>query len=167
MDDLDLNLEELDAIEASADNKLKVKNRFQVLSDKVKSEAQAREQAEAKFKEQSDALSKAEKETQFLKTFNQLSSKHPEASNYQDQILERVNKGYDPEEAVLAVLAKEGKLNVAQPAQRQVQAEGGSAINNVAEGDKSFKDMSETDKLSVLEEAERSGELAQALRNMR
>ena len=46
-ENLDLNLDDLDQIEANADKKLQVRNRFQQLSDKVKSEAQEKEKAQA------------------------------------------------------------------------------------------------------------------------
>lgn len=164
-EELDLNLDELDQIETSADNKLKVKNRFQQLSDKVKIEAQEKEKAQAEAKTNAERVATLEKEASFLKTFSQLSSKHPEAANYQDQILERVNKGYDPEEATLAVLAKEGKLAPqAPPPQRTESAEGGSAVTNVSVGEKSLSEMTMGDKLSQLQELEKSGELTRALR---
>ncbi len=166
-EDLNLNLEELDQIEASADNKLKVKNRFQTLSDKVKSEAQEREKAQAQLKTEADARLNAEKERDFYKSFSTISSKHPEAAQFQEQILERVNKGYDPEEAALAVLAKEGKLQNFQPAPRQVQAEGGSALNQLSEGNKEMQEMTLDEKRSALQDLEQKGELAAALRSMR
>lgn len=129
----DLNLDELDAIEQSAENKLKVKNRFQTLSEKVKIEAQEREKAEAQLKAESEARSTAERERDFFKDFSTKASKYPGASEHQDAIWERVQKGYDTEDAMLAVLAKEGKLNTMQPNQQtqQVSAEGGSAATNV------------------------------------
>lgn len=163
--DLDLNLDELDQIETNSANKLQVKNRFQQLSDKVKLEAQEKDKAlaeAASLRAEKEAL---EKQASFLKTFSQLSAKHPEATNYQDQILERVNKGYDAEEAVYAVLAKEGKLSQAQPEPvRHQGVEGGSALNNITEGDKPLNQLSENEKLTALLELERSGELTQVLR---
>src|SRR3990167_6391349 len=107
--ELDLNLDDLDQIETNTERKLEVKNRYQKLSEKVKLEAQGKADAETRFKSEEEARLRAEKERDFFKNFSQVSSKHPEAAQYQDQILERVNKGYDMEEAAVAVLAKEGK----------------------------------------------------------
>ncbi len=130
MENEELNLDELDKIETGADNKLQVRNRFQQLandkrdlSQKLEVEAKAKTEAEAK-------LASFEKETNFYKTFNTLSAKYPEAVNFQDKILEKVNQGYDQEDATVAVLNKEGKLGgVAQPiAPIRQNAEGGSAI---------------------------------------
>ena len=160
--ELELNLEELDQIDANADNKLKVKNRFQQLSDNVKLQAQEKEKAQAEAKANAERVAILEKETSFLKTFSQLSSKHPEAANYQEQILERVNKGMDAEEATIAVLYKEGKLNQAPPAKPQV--EGGSSMTQMPEGDKLPSDMNLTEKRAALEEMEKTGELNRALR---
>ena len=163
-ENLDLNLDDLDQIEANADKKLQVKNRFQQLSDKVKSEAQEKEKAQAEAKANAERITALEKEAESLKTFSTLSSKYPEASNYQEQILERVNKGYDPEEATLAVLAKEGKLEQQAPP-KQEGAEGGSAMTNIPEGSKPIGELNESEKLAQLQELEKSGELVRAMRS--
>lgn len=162
--ELDLNLDELDQIDVNADRKLQVKNRFQQLSDKVKLEAQEKEKAQAEAKANADRISVLEKEANFHKSFSQISSKYPEAINYQEQILDRVNKGLDAEEATLGVLAKEGKLVNQAPQPVRQQAEGGSAITNVSEDDKTPQDMNVNEKLVQLQELEKSGELSRALR---
>lgn len=159
--ELELNLDE---IESNSEQKLQVKNRFQQLSDKVKLEAQEKDKALAEAKANAEKAEQAQKETEFYKSFSQLSSKHPEAINYQAQILDRVNRGYDAEEATLAVLAKEGKLTQAPQQVRTPSAEGGSAMTNISEGDKPLNDLTRDEKLSALQELEKSGELQQALR---
>ena len=163
-ENLDLNLDDLDQIEVNADKKLQVKNRFQQLSDKVKSEAQEKEKAQAEAKANAERIAILEKEAESLKTFSQLSSKYPEASNFQEQILERVNKGYDPEEATLAVLAKEGKLAQQAPPKPE-GAEGGSAMTQIPEGEKTPGDMSMNEKLEALKQLEKSGELLRAMKS--
>lgn len=166
MEDADvLNLDELDQIESSAENKLKVKNRFQNLSEKVRIEAQEKEKAQAELKAKAEEADKARKEAEFYRTFSQLSAKYPKAAQFQDQILERVNKGYDQEEAVLAVLAKEGSLETQAPIQQPTErAEGGSAMTQMFEGDKTPDQLNSNEKLERLLELEKSGELQQALR---
>ncbi len=158
--ELDLNLDDLDQ---NADKQLQIKNRYQQLandkrdlSQKLEAEGKAKAEAEAK-------LAQMEKETNFFKTFSQISSKHPEATNYQDQILERVNRGMDAEEATVAVLYKEGKLTPT-PAPKPPIAEGGSAVTNVNVGEKSLNDLTMAEKLAELRELEKSGELQQVLR---
>ena len=163
-ENLELNLDDLDQIEASADKKLQVKNRFQQLSDKVKSEAQEKEKAQAEAKANAERITALEKEAESLKTFSTLSSKYPEASNFQEQILERVNKGYDPEEATLAVLAKEGKLEQQAPPKPE-GAEGGSAMTHISEGDRPIGELNASEKLAALQELEKSGELVRAMRS--
>lgn len=160
--DLDLNLEELDQIEANSANKLQVKDRFAKLSEKVTLSRQEKEAAEAKALAEADRASQIEKERDFYKSFSQISSKHPAASEYQDQILERVNKGADTEEATIAVLYKEGKLNSPQPQIENVA--GGSAPNSPHQGDKDFSEMDITEKREVLLGLEKSGELDRLLR---
>lgn len=163
--ELDLNLEELDQVEANVEKKLQVKDRFAQLSEKMTLTAREKEAAEAKAKAAEEARLAAEKQAEFYKNFSQLSSKHPEAINFQDQILERVKGGLDTEEATLLVLAKEGKLNHA-PAPREIPTvEGGSALTQLSEGDKTVDQLSEGEKLASLRELEKSGELARALRS--
>lgn len=165
--DLDLNLDELDQIDSNSANKLQIKNRYQKLANDNRTLAQEKEAAEAKVKAEAERAASLEKEANFYKTFSQLSSKHPEATNYQEQILERVNKGYDPEEATLAVLAKEGKLGGFTPPAPQVRpqnVEGGSAMTQMPDGDKSLDEMSRNEKLDALLELEKSGDLLNALR---
>lgn len=163
--ELDLNLEDLDQMEVNADKKLQVKNRFQQLSDKVKQEAQEKEKAQGEVKAHQERITLLEKEANFLKEFSKLTSKHPEASNFQDQILERVNKGMDAEEATVAVLYKEGKLgNAPAPTPTAPHPEGGSAMTQLPETDKTLNDMSVSEKRTALQDLEKSGELNQALR---
>ena len=153
--DEDLNLD-LDLIENDAEKNLKVKNRFQQLSEKVIITSKERDDANSKAKAAEDARMAAEKERDFHKGFSKISAQHPEAINYQDQILERVNKGYDPEEAALAVLAKEGKLanqfqetGGAAIQARSTSVEGGSAGTTI-HGAKSPSDMSHAEKYDAL-----------------
>ncbi len=160
--ELDLNLDDLDQ---NADKQLQIKNRYQQLANDKRTLSQEKEELTKQKAEAEGKVNQLEKEKEFFKTFSQLSSKHPEASNYQDQILERVNKGYDPEEATLAVLAKEGKLgNQPQPQAQPPRAEGGSAVTNVSLGEKAVNDLTPAERLEALRELEKSGELAQALR---
>ncbi len=155
----------LDEIEGQAEEKLKVKNRFEKLSEKViltSKEKEAEIEARKKAEVERDSISK---ERDFYKDFSANVSKYPNASEYQDKILEKVKSGYSTEDAMVSVLAKEGKLS-SSPAQEQnsrVQVEGGSAVN-ISGGNKSIKDMTMAEKLSALAEADKSGDLVNALR---
>ena len=102
--ELDLNLDELDRIEANADSKLQVKNRFQSLANKVRDEAKQKEDA-IKAKEAAEQkTAEMEREMQFLDKFSEVSNKYPNATAYRDQIKEKVKSGYDLEDAALAIL---------------------------------------------------------------
>lgn len=151
-------------IQAQTEEKTKNQNRFETLSQKViekskekEAEAEARKKAEA---ERDSAL----KEAGFYKDFSANVTKYPEASNFQDKILEKVRGGYSTEDAMVSVLAKEGKLNTqSQPVQQNRQIEGGSAPTSF-EGSKSISDMTTDEKLSALMEADKSGDLSRALK---
>lgn len=163
----ELNLDELDQIQASSENKLKVKNRFQDLSEKVFTASKERDDAIAKANTEAEARQTAEKEVVFYKDFSVNISKYPNASEYQAQILEKVKGGYSTEDAMISVLAKEGKLNMgatSDPVQtRNVQAEGGSA-QTTFHGNKSIQDMTAEEKFSALTEADQLGDLINMLR---
>ena len=157
MDELN---QELDKLETSSEGKLQVKDRFAKLTEKGIAEEKGRKEAEAKLQTEAQARMNAEKERDFFKSFSAISAKHPAASAYQEQILERVNKGYDPEEAVLAVLAKEGKLDMPQvqtQTQTRMDITGGSAQTNVNENLKNAKEMSQAERVEALLQAEREG----------
>lgn len=160
--DNELDLE-LDGIEGQVEQKLKVKNRFEKLSEKViitskeKDEALVREKAE---KQRADDVSK---ERDFYKDFSTNVSKYPNASQFQDKIWEKVKAGYSNEDAVVAVLNKEGKLTpqTQQPQQQPVQVEGGSAPSSI-DGPRMPTTLEE--KRAALLEADKEGRLSDALR---
>lgn len=159
--DNELNLD-LDNIEAQETQKLQVKDRFAKLSSDLTQSRKDKEEVEARLKAEADAKSQAEKERDFYKSFSQVSSKHPEATNYQDQILERVNRGMDTEEATVAVLYKEGKLNLSTPQVEIGNVAGGSAPNTPGV-EKEYHDMNLEEKRGVMLGLEKSGELERLL----
>ncbi len=161
--ELELNLDELDQIDTNAERKLEVKNRYQKLSEKVKTTAQEKEAAEAARKAAEEARTLAEKERDFFKNFSQVSSRYPNAAQFQDLILEKVNKGYDMEDAAIAVLSKEGKLgSEPQPTPQPESPAGGSAATVIKgdAADKPLDEMSVAEKRSALEELEKKGEIS-------
>ncbi len=162
--EINLDLSELDQVEVNAENKLKVKNRFEKLSEKVITTSKERDEAVAKMKAEADLKATAERERDFYKGFSTSVSQYPQAAQYQDKIWEKVKGGYTHEDAMVAVLAKEGKLGgaVQQPIM-QPNIAGGSAPT-IMEGVKSISEMSSAEKLAALTEAEKSGELVNALR---
>lgn len=155
---------ELDKIEAETEQKLQTKNRFQELSEKVKLTSQERDEM-AKAKQQLEATnSDLSKERDFYKDFSANVTKYPNASEYQDKILEKVKAGYSTEDAMVSVLAKEGKLN--SPVQAPIpkpHLEGGSAPT-IQSGGKDLSSMTAAEKFAALGEAEASGDLVAALR---
>jgi hypothetical protein len=164
MDENELNLEELDSVQENVEKKAKIKNRFEQLSEKLILTTKEKEENIAKVKVAEEAKARAERDLNFYKGFNSNIAKYPQAATYQDQIKERVDKGYDAEEAILAVLAKEGKLtNAEKPAAPPPQVEGGSAPTTFP-GNKSLKDMTPDEKLQGLMEADKEGVLSSALR---
>lgn len=149
-------------VEQQVEERLKAKNRFDQLSEKV---IQEKLEKDALAKERDEANKKAtdaSKERDFYKDFSANISKYPNASEYQDKILEKVRSGYSTEDAMVSVLAKEGKLT-SQPAESRLQVEGGSAPT-ITGGNKSIHDMTKAEKYAALIEAEKSGDLVDALR---
>ncbi len=159
---------DLDNIEAQAEEKAKVKNRFSQLSEKVILTSKEKDEAIANAKSEAEARANAEKERDFYKDFSANVTKYPGASDFQDKILEKVKGGYSTEDAMVSVLAKEGRLNAtSQPVQQpSYQAEGGSAPTSF-EGSKTLNDMKPEEKLSALAELEKSGDLYNAIMGKR
>lgn len=156
MDDLNLDLNN---IESNAEQNLQVKDRFAKLTQKgLEAENKAQAEAEAKVKAEERAA-KAEKDLEFYKSFSQVSAKYPGASDFQDQIKERVDKGYDPEDATIAVLNREGKLGNQQvQSQPRPNVAGGSAPTDLGNGGtKTAKEMSQEERLEAILQAEREG----------
>lgn len=147
-DELDLELEEAPESEEVSKAEKRIKN----LSEKVKLTSQERDDL-AKAKSDLEAeKAKLTKEADFYKNFTKLSTKYPNATEYQDKILEKYNAGYDPEDATVAILAKEGKLN---PQPMQVapteSPAGGSAINTLkTDGEKTPANMTQAERLAEL-----------------
>lgn len=147
--DLDDNNNQEEII-SRKDKKIRSLSEKYEFSEKEKSDlTRAKEEAEAKAQA-------SEKESAFYKGFNQVASKYQGASEYQDKILEKVNAGYDIEDATVAVLNKEGKFI---PQVEREMAAGGSASTGITDNvDKTAKDMSQEDRRSLLLEMESKGE---------
>ena len=157
----------LDNLEVQSEEKLKVKNRFQQLSDKVANTSKERDEAIAKANAEAEAKANAEKERDFYKDFSSNVSKYPASAEFQDKILEKVKSGYSTEDAMVAVLAKEGRLTASTPThQPAFSPEGGSAATTTM-GDKDISQASLDEKRNALLEADKSGDLVTALRGMR
>lgn len=137
-------------------------NRFKDLSEKVKTTAEERDRLAKEAEE-------AKKEAEFYKSFNKASTKYQEAGNYQDKIKDKVMAGYDMEDAMVAVLAKEGKLNTTQINQSRQSPAGGSASTAMrSTDDKPVGEMTTAEKREKLLEFEREnpGQLGQTLRSI-
>lgn len=156
MADEDLDLE----LESEQDNINKVEKRIKTLSEKVKLTSQERDEKTKLLEEKETLLTNTSKERDFYKSFSQVSSKHPGASEYQDKIWERVQKGTDLEEATVAVLYKEGKLQGSPaPTPEKFTAAGGSANTALGnDSDKTPDKMSQDERRAQLLDMESKGE---------
>lgn len=165
----DLNFD-LDKIEVQTEEKLKVKNRFEKLSEKVILSNKELEAERLKLKAKEDEALTLSRERDFYKQFAATSGKYPNASQYQDKIWEKVKSGYDVEDAVVTILNKEGKLTNAgtqgnsgssgsQSYQHKGEVVGGSS-SNFSEGEKPVERMSRDEMLKALLEEERKGNIS-------
>lgn len=139
-------------------------NRFKDLSDKVKTTAEERDAEKLKAEKAEADKNAAKKDVEFYKNFNTTASKHPGATDYQDQIKEKVDAGYELEDATVSVLAREGKLTNSS-VQRDSPAGGSAATAMKSGGEKELSEMTRDEKRAALEEVEReSGGVSQILR---
>lgn len=153
-DELELDLDENNSEEIiSRKNKKinKLSDDVREKEEKLAQEAEARKKAE-------EERDNASKERDFFKGFSQVSAKHPNATEYQDKIWEKVKSGYDVEDATISILAKEGKYNPPAPVIERESAAGGSAATAIAgSGEKSISEMSREEKRAALMELESQG----------
>lgn len=153
----ELNLD-LDQIQVEADSKLKIKDRFSKISEKATLANREKDEALLKVKAEEEKSINLAKERDFYKEFSATSSKYPQAGQYQDKILEKVRSGYSTEDAVVAVLNKEGKLGGSQAPISQDIA-GGSAANIGTDKEKPMEQLTRKEKREQLMEAERRGDI--------
>lgn len=157
---MDENENELDLNLTDNSGELSRKDiRIKSLSDKVKLTSEERDEKDRLLKERDEQLANASKEREFYKNFNGIASKYQGASEYQDKILEKVNAGYDIEDATISILHKEGKFTSAQPQEQREISYGGSATTSMPNENKSVKEMSSNELRNELLEAEKRGEL--------
>jgi len=122
------------------------------LAEKLRQKGEEGE-AVAKAKEESDAkLASALKDAEFYKNFSTVSSKYTGASDFQEQIREKVNAGYDLEDATVSVLNREGKFSpsVTAPIKAGSPAGGSATTTMKGGGDKELSEMTKEEKREAL-----------------
>lgn len=148
-DELDLDLG--DSTTDEQEEKNKVEKRIKSLSEKVKNTSDERDAERARADKEATEKAKALKDADFFKNFNQVTSKYQGASEYQDKIKEKHDAGYEIEDAVVAVLNKEGKFIPPATTTPKESPNGGSATTTVKSGDKSMSEMTTDEKREILE----------------
>ena len=114
--------------------------RIKELSDKV--ELTAKERDEMKTLNETTT-----RERDFYKGFSDIVSTQPAAKEHQEEILEKVQKGYSVQDATYAVLGAAGKLGGA-PAP---QVAGGSADTTITQGgNKTIAEMTQAERREQL-----------------
>lgn len=157
--ELDLDLED--------PNINRTEERIKKLSSTVRTVATERDEANAKAETEATARLAAEKERDFYASFSTNTSKFPAASEHIDAIKEKVLAGYSVEDATVSVLNAEGKLMPqAEIAPNVDSGIGGSAATpSLNTADKPVGEMSREEKRTALLEADKRGEVAEALRS--
>jgi len=157
MADEELDLE-LDTSQEESINK--VEKRIKSLSEKVKLTSEERDELKGLNDSLTAEKHSLSKERDFYKGFNQVSAKYPGANEYQDKILEKVNAGYEVEDATISILAKEGKFSPVVPVVEKETAAGGSASTALKGGEgKSPEEMTQAEREATLKDYEAKGEL--------
>jgi hypothetical protein len=149
--ELDLGEDNTEEIISRKDKKINSYAEKLKLSEQEKAEL-AQKESDARTHAES-----AEKERDFFKNFNSLSTKYPGATDHQDAIWEKVKSGYDVEDAAISVLAKEGKYTPEPPTQDLVA--GGSASTSIIDSVEKTPDrMTQEERKAILQDLERKGE---------
>lgn len=157
--ELDLDLEDQNLNNPVQERIQKLNSKLKAQGQETASEREARIAAEARAEA-------AEKKADFLDAFSGLASKYPGATEHKDAIQEKVLGGYSVEDATVSVLNAEGKLMPqAEIAPQADSPLGGSAANPTFSTDqKSVNEMTREEKRAALLEADKRGEVAEALK---
>ena len=161
-DDLDLDFED----EQGQTETHPIDKRInKALADKAQALSERDEALKAKQTAETDKAA-AQKEVEFFKNFSAVTTKYAGATEYLDQIKEKVLSGYDVEDAAISILAREGKLVNSpasftpspSPAPPRESPAGGSApiVMQGAGGilDKSPSEMTQQERRAALIQAE-------------
>ncbi len=156
----ELELDQLDSDQSSAEAERRESKRVKDLSEKVRLTSEERDEQKRLLEESLAKSQGLEKERDFLNSFGDQLAKYPEASAFKDKIKERVLKGYSVEDATTAVLVSEGKYTppkVNQPIENIV---GGSAVTSHSGGEKQLSELTRDEKRARLLEAEARGDIS-------
>lgn len=132
---------------AAQNQQSRSQERIKQLSDKVELTAKERDELKGLVAERDKTIAELQRENTFSSKFADMIGTHPAAKDHKDEIKAKVMSGYDPEDAVLAVLGKAGKLGTNY--QPQMPA-GGSAATTVAQATKEPKDMNQAERRAQL-----------------
>lgn len=153
-EELDLNENNQEEIISRKDSRIKS------LSDKVKTTSEERDALATKAQEAEAKALSAQKDAEFYKGFNPMTTKYPGASEYQDKIREKAALGLDVEEATMLVMAKEGKYTPAQAPVERESVIGGSANTTMKSGEsKKPEEMTQAERRAAIEEGFAKGEI--------
>jgi len=146
---------ELESNESPNPAEKRIKNLIAKIDEKSQETAEER-----RLREEAEARAASiEKERDFYASFSDMSAKYSAASEHKEDIKAKVLAGYSVEDATVAVLNAQGKL-VPPPPPPPGPAAGGSAPNILAEAvNKTLSEMSREEKLALLQEAERRGDI--------
>jgi hypothetical protein len=137
-----INTETTSTTEAPKENRSE--ERIKQLSDKV--ELTSKERDELKTLNETTA-----RERDFYKGFSEVVGTHTAAKDHQEEIKEKVLKGYSVQDATFAVLGAAGKLG-GSPQVATPQVAGGSASTTITQNvDKPIAEMSQVERRAQLE----------------
>ena len=138
----------------------KVEKRIKQLSNKVKLTSNERDElakANEKLKAERDSL---KKDSEFSTSFSE-NPHYQVAKDYKDEIKKKVSGGYSVDDAIVSVLAKEGKLDAIKAFKAPENPAGGSATNLPMSGEaKPLNEMSREEKRAELLKAMDRGDIS-------
>ena len=136
-----------------------VEGRIKDLSKKVKLTSDERDELKRLNEEKDGTIDSVTKERDFYAGFSEVVGKHPNASEFKDDILAKVKSGYTIEDATVSVLNQQGKLT--QPVIERESATGGSATTTISNGGtKSVAEMTRDERRQALIDAESRGDIS-------
>lgn len=160
MTDQNDNLD-LEALDNEIEKENKVEKRIKDLSEKVRLTSEERDEKEKLLAQERAEKETLKKERDFLASFGEQLGKQPGAVKYQQDIKDKVLKGYSMEDAITAVLVSKGEYQAPKvETPIETVAGGSSATVHQMSGPKPVSQMTRDEKRAALVEAEARGDIS-------
>lgn len=151
---------DLEGLDKDIEAKNRTEKRIKDLSEKVRLTSEERDEKDKLLAQERAEKEALQKERDFLNSFGDSLSKHPNAAQFKDEIKDKVLKGYSVEDATISTLAAKGQYSAPREVKIENVAGGSASVNQpITDAQKQVGQMSRDEKREALLEAEKRGDI--------